>query len=96
MPATRRPARTRGDGLIGFDVPRRNVQVSHLYELSFHLDWWFTQNWRLRGGYNLLWVVNVPEAHEQINFNLAVPDGNRREHGSIFFHGPMIEFVFVF
>lgn len=87
---------TRGDGFPGFDEPRTRTLFSHIYDLNIHVDWFFTEHCRLRGGYQLLWVVNIPEAHEQINFNLANPGGTRNEQGSIFFHGPMVEFVFVY
>jgi hypothetical protein len=86
----------RGDGLVGFDSRSSHTQFSHLYQLGFNLDYYLLEQMRLRAGYNLLWVVNVPEADQQVDFNLQHTNGNRSDHGNIFFHGPTIEVQFLF
>jgi hypothetical protein len=50
----------------------------------------------VRAGYDLLWVVNVPVAKDQIDFDLSNPAGMRNDHGTQFFHGPQIELQFMF
>jgi hypothetical protein len=60
------------------------------------LDFYLLERMRIRASYNLLWLVNVPEAKSQIDYDLLSPNGSRADHGSIFFHGPMIEMQFLF
>jgi hypothetical protein len=81
----------RGDGLVGRRGERTGTFFSHIYDAGFFLDWCLRDNMRLRTGYNLLWVVHVAEAAEQVSFDLSRPVGNREEDGSIFYHGPVIE-----
>src|SRR5262249_17430621 len=63
----------RGDGLIGFDNRRRQTIFSHLYEAGLFADVLLTDQLRVRAGYQVLFVVDVPEARSQIDFNLANP-----------------------
>ena len=42
------------------------------------------------------WVVNVPEAVDQVDFDLSHTPGIKNKHGSIFYHGPMVELQFLF
>ncbi len=86
----------RGDGLVGFDTHSSHRQFSHLYELGFNLDYYLLERMRIRAGYNLLWVVDIPIAKEQVDFDLSNTAGGRNDHGSLFFHGPRIELQFLF
>ena len=43
-----------------------------------------------------MWVVNIPEAVDQVNFDLSAPLGRQDNTGSIFFHGPSLELQFLF
>jgi hypothetical protein len=87
---------TRGDGLVGINVSTSHTQFSHLYDMGFYLDFYLLERFRVRAGYNLLWVVNIPEAKSQINFDLMNTNGQRADHGSMFFSGPLIEMQFLF
>jgi hypothetical protein len=86
----------RADGLVGFTGSRSKEIFSHMYELSAALDVHFLERMRLRAGYTAMWLLNAPMPTEQVDFNLANPLGRRDDHGSVFFHGPMIEFLFLF
>ena len=55
-----------------------------------------TEQCRLKLGYMALWVVGVPQAQQQFNFDLSDPGGTFSHTSSIFWHGPMIEMQFAF
>jgi hypothetical protein len=86
----------RGDGFVGFDGRSSDTTFSHLYELGVFADFRLMDNMRLRTGYNLLWAVDVAEAAEQYDYNLANHEGRRNEHGDIFYHGPSVELLLLF
>jgi Putative beta barrel porin-7 (BBP7) len=86
----------RGDGFNGFDLHEHNTTWCHLYELGFFLDFHILERLRLRTGYEALWVLHVPEAVQQLNFDLSQQLTDIKENGSIFYHGPMIELQFLF
>jgi hypothetical protein len=82
----------RGDNFQAPPGVRADVQFGHAYEASLFLDIMISDRCRLRGGYQVLWLVNVYEAHEQVDFNLTNITGRERTQGSsIFYHGPLIE-----
>lgn len=86
----------RGDGFSGFNVQRGWTQFTSVYELNLYADIYITEQMRLRAGYNALWVVHLPEAVDQVNYDLSRPEAIRKEAGSIFFHGPSVEVQFLF
>ena len=86
----------RGDGFVGFHRQRQDTIFSMLYEAGFFLNFRLMDNARLRAGYNLLWAADVAEAVDQLDFNLANPDGRNNTHGSILFHGPSVELSILF
>ena len=86
----------RGDGLVAFDTHTSGTQFSHLYDFTAWGTLRVAERIRLRAGYQLLWLVNVPEAHQQVDFNLANPAGRTNNHGSIFYHGPSVELSVLF
>jgi len=86
----------RGDGLVAFDTHTSGTQFSHLYDFTAWGTLRVAERIRLRAGYQLLWLVNVPEAHQQVDFNLGNPQGQNSPNGSIFYHGPMVELQIVF
>ncbi len=86
----------RGDGFVGFAGHRSETIFSHLYELGLYLDFSLAERVRLRAGYNFLWAVDVAEAVDQFDFNLANQQGRRDNHGSIFYQGPVVEMHFLF
>jgi hypothetical protein len=86
----------RGDGFEGFHGSRNDTQFAHAYELGAFLDFRLMENMRLRTGYNLLWIVNVAEGAEIVDFNLANQQGSNHTHGDLFFHGPSVELSILF
>lgn len=86
----------RGDSLLGFSNESARTEFTQLYELGFYLDIHCFDRTRLRAGYTTLWVVGVAEAVDQIDFNLANTQPLKRDDGSIFYHGPLIEFQLLF
>jgi hypothetical protein len=88
-------AMDRGDGLHRFRS-RSKTQFGQVYEAGLFLDWYPCDRARVRGGYNVLWVVDVAEAVSQVNFDLAQPIGRPTDNGSVFYHGPVIELHFLF
>lgn len=86
----------RGDGFLGFRNERSETTFSHLYDAGFFLDWKLHQCAKLRTGWNLLWLVQVTEAVEQVDYNLANTQGRRKPNGDVFYHGPTIELHLVF
>jgi len=87
----------RGDGLLGFDTRSYNAHwFSQVYDVKLTADWMPLDRFRLRVGYNALWLVGVTEAANQVNFNLANPLSNAHHTGSIFYQGPSLELMFFF
>jgi hypothetical protein len=86
----------RGDGLVGREGHRSGSQFSMLYETGLILDWCVIGNTHVRVGYQALWVVDVPVASDQIDFNLLDTTGRANNHGSLLYHGPIFEVECVF
>jgi hypothetical protein len=87
---------TRGDGFQGPAIHTNETQVSEVFELTLYLDFTLSEQWRIRAGYQGLWLVDVPLASSQVQFNLndvAVP---LNRTGSVFYHGPLLELQYVF
>jgi hypothetical protein len=87
---------TRGDGFVGRDLSRFHTDFSHEYEMGFFLDFWLFERGRLRAGYTTFWMVNILEAAEQVNYDLANQRAQPLREGSVFYHGPLVEFELVF
>jgi hypothetical protein len=86
----------RGDGFFGPSARNTSTVFSHVYETSLWGTVLITEQCRIRAGYQCLWAVNVPEAVGQINFDPTRPNVILNPHGSIFYHGPMVELQFKF
>ncbi len=85
----------RGDGFVGFNTTRNDVQFSSACELNAFVDFHILERARIHLGYNAMWLINVADVGKQYNFNLqdASPGtGN----SSIFFHGPVAQLEFLF
>jgi hypothetical protein len=80
----------RGDGLLGFEDHERHTQFSHIYDVGLFLELYLKERCRIRAGYDFLWLVDVPLARDQIDFDLSNPAGMRNDHGTQFFHGPQL------
>jgi hypothetical protein len=86
----------RGDGVYGPSNHRSTVIFSQIFELGVYADFLLTEQCRLRAGYQGLWLVDVPDAPSQLNFNLRAPGAIFRDHRSVFFYGPGVQVQFVF
>jgi hypothetical protein len=86
----------RGDGFERTPGRRSDTNISGLVEVNLFTTIWFSSNMRLKAGYQALWLLNVPVAAEQVNFDPNVILGTVDDSGSVFFHGPRIEFQFAF
>ncbi|HXG11278.1 MAG TPA: BBP7 family outer membrane beta-barrel protein [Gemmataceae bacterium] len=86
----------RGDGLVGFDTGRRHTMFSHMYDVLGFLELHLLERLRVRAGYTALWLLHVPVAQQQIDFDLSAPLQHRKDNGSVFYHGPQIEMQFLF
>ncbi len=81
----------RGDGFVGINTKRNQEVFSMLYESNFYLDVAIGDRVHLRGGYNLLWLVDIAQAEKQLDFNLANIYGRQRHNDSSLFQGPTME-----
>src|SRR5262249_51177211 len=86
----------RGDGFQGPRTNRSRAAFAHAYELGLFADFAVTEQFRIKAGYQPLWLVDIPEASSQIPFNLQDIGRPFNTHGSAFFHGPMLEVQFLF
>jgi hypothetical protein len=86
----------RGDQFVGINTKNNQTIFSQLYESNAYFDLCLLERVHLRGGYNLLWLVDIAEAAKQVDFNLANTMGRQRHDGSVFFHGPTVELQFIF
>jgi hypothetical protein len=86
----------RGDGFIGETGSRHDTSFSHMYEMGFFADISVTERTRIRAGYNLMWYLHVAEASSQLDYDLSNFNGKANNGGSIFFHGPSVEFHVLF
>ncbi len=86
----------RGDGFVGFDSHRTSTYFSQVYELGVFADFLLWDQIKVRAGYMALWLLDLPESTQQIDFNLSNPNGTGTHTGSVFFHGPMVEVQIAF
>jgi hypothetical protein len=86
----------RGDGFVGPSSHINQDLFSHIYDLSLYATVYYGDNIRVRAGYQALWVVGVPVASKQVDFDPNNAFGRRDFNGSIFFHGPTVEIQFSF
>lgn len=85
----------RGDGFNIFTRNRTNTGYSQLFQLGFNLEWNLLERFKVRGGYNLLWLVGVAQSADLVDYNIINPTVSNNT-GSSFFQGPTIEFHFLF
>ena len=87
---------TRGDGLSGFSDSHSTVRVSGLGEVSGFVDFHLLDRVRLRAGYMALYGVNFSTASSQVQYDLTSQNQGGKDHGSVFWHGPVAELQFLF
>jgi hypothetical protein len=86
----------RGDGFEGPSSHINRTLFSHVYDLGAYANVNFGEHVRVRAGYQALWVVDIPVASHQVDFDPNNAQGRRDYRGSIFFHGPSVEIQFAF
>jgi hypothetical protein len=86
----------RFDGFVGPSSHRATTLFSQIYEVNLFANLMCGEHVRVRAGYQALWVVDIPVAEKQVDFNPNNPLGRHSDHGSIFFHGPAVEVQFAF
>lgn len=86
----------RGDFFYGPSIHSSSTILGQVYEANLFADFLIFDQVKLRVGYQALFLVGVPEAQQQVNFDLTNPAGNLHSHGSEFYHGPMLELQIVF
>ncbi len=72
------------------------TMASSVFEVGAFVNFWFSSRLRLHAGYEVLWVVHVPDAQAQVNFNTALPNGSPNYNGSFLFQGPVFELQLAF
>src|SRR5205085_1962927 len=73
----------RGDGFVGFEVSNSTVKyITQFYEANAFLEAHITEKCRIRAAYNVLWLVGIGVSQDQIDFNLANPQGASNKNGS--------------
>jgi hypothetical protein len=84
-----------GQGNLAVGNKRDVWTYAAVYELDAFIDIVQFEKVRLRVGYNMLWMTHVAEGFQQFNSDLS-QGPTIRDGGSIFYHGPMIEAMFLF
>ena len=82
-----------GDGFTALNNRREGATLSGVVDFGAFLDIRALPHLKIRAGYELLWVVNVPVASSEVDFNIVDnPYGSHHDRGSILFAGPFFEF----
>jgi hypothetical protein len=69
-------------------VRTTSTAVAFLGELGFNLNYQFSQNWFLLGGYQVYWVDGVALAPNQLDFTNTASSGTTLDKkGSLFMQG---------
>lgn len=86
----------RGDGLPGLpNVQRTRRGFSGVAETGCTLDVYLTERFRVRAGYQVLYLINVLESTNQVDMNFL--NGARIDNsGNVLYHGPRFEAQFLF
>lgn len=82
----------RGDGFQGPSASRDDIQLSGIIELEAYFQWQINYHMGLLLSYQTMWLLNVPEAQNQISFDPGNPGAVQDNNGNIFYHGPRLEF----
>lgn len=81
----------RGDGFLGFDETRNGSTFSALFEFGAFGDIAVYEWLHFRAGYTAMFLVHVPTAGNELDFNLANTTPTLNSSGSIFYHGPSFQ-----
>jgi hypothetical protein len=86
----------RGDDFYGPSVHRSETQVSQVYEIDAYFDFAITEQFKIRAGYQAIWLVDLPLSANQLSFDLGNTAAPFNKNNSVFYSGPMLEVQFVF
>jgi hypothetical protein len=86
----------RGDGLVGFTSGRNEVIPSGVAELGLFVDLHPLERFKIRAGYTTMWLLDIANVQDVFDYNLHDKAGRVNNNGSLFFHGPSVEFRFLF
>jgi hypothetical protein len=86
----------RGDGFKGFDNHRTTVAFGQIYDIGAFVEVHLMDRLRVRAGYNIFWAIGLATSVDELDFNLRDRFGKDNTAGSLFFHGPSLEFQFLF
>jgi hypothetical protein len=86
----------RGDGFPGYRLHRKNIAFGQIYDASAFVEWHILEKFRVRAGYNVLWVGTVSWPDRQLNFDLSAQGQTPRDSSMSFYHGPTVELEFLF
>jgi len=94
--AEREISLVRGDGFLGFDDGDEHRGMSQVYEIGLMAEFTYHQCLQLRAGYTAMWLVNLAEASQQVDYDLSHTTGRGVNNGTIFYSGPTFELGFIF
>jgi len=83
------------DGFVGRRGTRTAWRFSHMYEAGLFLDLEYNA-WRVRGGYHVIWMLDVAEAIGQIDWDLQNGQGIGDFKGQLWWHGPSVSLELTF
>jgi hypothetical protein len=87
---------SQGNGVSGPGSSNSITELTGIVELGLFTNIFLSQRCKLRLGYEAMWLLHLPEAQQQINFNANIAAGNQLYDGSLFFQGPVFELQIAF
>jgi hypothetical protein len=84
-----------GNG-VGFGQSSDQVKFSQIYELGAFAEFHLLERARIRAGYQIIWLLDIANVQDNMDLNLANHEGPRKSNGSLYFHGPSLEFQWLF
>ncbi len=66
---------TRGDGVVGFDSTRAATNFAQIYDIGAFTDVHILERFRVRFGYNAVWLTGIAAAVDQVQYDLG---GNQK------------------
>lgn len=87
---------TRGDGRVGFLSETTSLRLAGMYDIAGYVDFHILERLRLRAGYTAMAAIGVSAAGKQIEWNLNRQGQRTTDYSTMFWHGPSLEFQFLF
>ncbi len=76
-------------GNTAFSKDRDETEFSYIVETGLYGLWRFHENFEIRAGYELMYLVGYAGGYDQFSFNLAQP-GQYDDDNSVIFHGAFL------